>query len=148
MSKNKDTAQAEAQAEALVKNNADTTAVEAQGANGDVFIFANMPKGITFPVKDGSVIINGMPVSALRGSGGEVLGVGKHGVTKIKADAWNYIKNTYGNMAVIKNGLMFAAESLERGKAMARERGGMAHGFEQINTESDKRVKSSAKTND
>ena len=46
---------------------------------------------------------------------------------------------------MFKTGIVFAADSLEEGKAMARERGGLRHGFEQIDPNSN-RVKSTPKT--
>jgi hypothetical protein len=48
-------------------------------------------------------------------------------------------------MKIFQNGLVFAAPSLERGKAMARERGGLRHGYEPVDPDS-ARAKTTPKT--
>lgn len=129
---------AEKLAEALEKDNADMAAIPE--ISGDVaYVFANLQTGQKFTLPDGTVVtIDGMSVSNLKKPGGGFFAGGKYGVTPIPADQWKEIVRIYGKMKIFQNGLVFAAETMERGKAMARERGGLRHGFEPVDPNSER----------
>ena len=119
---------------------------EVEGASGDdVYVFANLQNGQSFKIGGKTVTINVMPVARLQKPGGGFFPGGKYGVTAVPAADWKEVMQVYGNMRMFKTGIVFAADSLEEGKAMARERGGLRHGFEQIDPNSN-RVKSTPKT--
>lgn len=136
---------AEKLAEALEKDNADTDSIPE--ISGDVaYVFANLQTGQKFTLPDGTVVtIDGMSVSSLKKPGGGFFVGGKYGVTPIPADQWAQIMKIYGKMKIFQSGLVFAASSMERGKAMARERGGLRHGYEPVDPNSD-RAKTTPKT--
>ena len=121
----------------------------ASGAGDTVFVFANLPSAQSFRLPDGEhLTVAGMPVSRLKGLDGRNLAGGRYGVTEVPADAWAEVKKTYGAMRIFQSGLVFDAPTLERGKAMARERGGLRHGCEQVDPISDRRTKTRPKTDD
>jgi hypothetical protein len=136
-------AEAIAKAEAMEKDNASIAATEG-GTGGDVvYVLANLETGQSFRLSGGrTVTIEGMPVSNLKKPDGGFFPGGKYGVTKVDAAAWAEIVKTYGKMKMFVNKLVFAAPTLERGKAMARELGGLRHGLEPVDPNSS-RVKSS-----
>ena len=115
--------------------------VNGQGGNqtsgrNTVFVFANLPHGQAFDLPHGrQVILAGWPVSELLGPHGERLPGGEFGVTEVPADHWEEVTRLYGEMAVLKSGLIFAAPSLEDGQAMARERVALRHGLEPVDPE-------------
>lgn len=133
--------------DALDKDNADTQNVAETVAGSEVvYVFANLQSGQSFKLSDGSTVtIAGVPVSRLKGVDGQSFAGGKYGVTKVPAEQWNEVMKIYGKMKIFVNGLVFAASSLERGKAMARERGGLRHGYEPVDPTSD-RAKTTPKT--
>ncbi len=140
-------------AETLEQDHVDAAA--AATATGDlVYVFANLQSGQSFRLPPGpacpngaDVAINGLPVSRLRGLDGRPLEGGRHGVTTVPAAQWAEVLRLYGKMQIFRNGLVFDAPSLERGKAMARERGGLRHGYEPVNPLSG-RVKTKPKSED
>ncbi|MDR0339545.1 MAG: hypothetical protein LBH65_04640 [Desulfovibrio sp.] len=137
-------------ADVLDKDNADTRAAAASGTAGSdvVYVFANLQSGQLFLLPDGvKVVIEGMPVSRLKGVDGQSFAGGKYGVTKVYAAQWARVKKIYGKMKIFQSGLIFDAPSIERGKAMARERGGLRHGHEPVDPLS-QRVKTMPKTED
>ena len=143
-----ETDKAKKTAEALEKDNADTENATTAAATGSevVSVFANLQTGQSFKLPDGSTVtISGVPVSNLKGIDGQNFAGGKYGVTKVPADQWAQIVKTYGGMKFFQSGLVFAAETMERGKAMARERGGLRHGYEPVDPNSD-RAKTTPKT--
>lgn len=102
-------------------------------AVGDMFVFANLQTGQRFTLANGKqVVFNGVPVTDLVGRDGNFIPGGKFGVTKVSAEDWDEIKQTYGEMAMFKNGLVFAAKTMDEGQSKALERSGLRHGFEQI----------------
>lgn len=101
-----------------------------------VFVFANLPHGQTFDLPHGrQVALEGWPVSQLLGPHGQRLPGGRYGVTEVPVDHWNEVLRLYGEMAVLKSGLIFAAPSRKEGEAMAREHGGLRHGLEPVDPE-------------
>lgn len=101
-----------------------------------VFVFANLPHGQAFDLPQGrQVILEGWPVSELLGPHGERLPGGEFGVTEVPADHWEEVLRLYGEMTVLKSGLIFAASSPQEGQAMARERNGLRHGLEPVDPE-------------
>jgi len=119
-------------------------AIEApKGGANVVYVFANLPNAQSFKLGDGKVItITGMPISKLKTPGGGFFAGGKYGVTVVEnADDWKEVVRIYGNMSMFKNGIIFAASSLEEGKVMARRSGSLRHSFEPVDPGS-KRTKS------
>lgn len=145
-----DTDAAKKTADALDKDSADTRNVAESGAQGAgnnvVYVFANLQSGQSFKLPDGSTVtISGVPVSRLKGVDGQSFAGGKYGVTKVPAEQWAQVVKIYGKMKIFQNGLVFDAPTMERGKAMARERGGLRHGYEPVDPNSD-RAKTKPKT--
>lgn len=139
-------------ADALDKDNVDASGVAGPGAaesgapENCVYVFANLHSGQSFTLPDGSIVtINGLPVSSLKGVDGQNFAGGKYGVTKVPAEQWEQVLRIYGKMRFFQSGLVFAAETLERGKAMARERGGLRHGYEPVDPN---KAKTTPKTED
>ena len=98
-----------------------------------VFVYANLPSGQAFRLPKGqTVTINGHPISQLTGPNGEKLPAGQYGVTEVDAEQWAEVERIYGEMTVMKSGLIFAAASREIGDDMAVERQGLRHGLEPI----------------
>ena len=121
----------------------------AAGAGDTVFVFANLPSAQSFRLPGGGhLTVAGMPVSRLKGLDGRNLAGGRYGVTEVPAAVWAEVKKTYGAMRIFQSGLVFDAPTLERGKAMARERGGLRHGCEPVDPLSDRRTKTKPKTDD
>lgn len=137
------------EAESLAEDNATCSdigdAAESTG-DGSVYVFANLPSGQRFKLRDGSTVtIKGMPVSRLKRADGTSFAGGKYGITKVAADKWAQVVKMYGSMRFFRSGLVFAAETLESGMAMVRERGGLRHGYEPIDPTSS-RAKTTPKT--
>ncbi|MDR2075637.1 MAG: hypothetical protein LBP61_01700 [Desulfovibrio sp.] len=138
---------AEKEAEALEKTNA-AAEEDLAAVPGDVYVFANLKQDQSFRLSDGEVVtIRGFTVSGLRKPGGGFFAGGKYGVTPVPEDKWREVMRVYGKMKIFLNGLVFDAPSLERGQAMARERGGLRHGYEPVDPES-QRTKTSPKAED
>lgn len=137
-----------AESEAL-ENGGASLEVTGEASADSVFVFCNNNIGIIFKLDTGETVeIAGMPVSNLKRPDGGAFPGGKYGITRVDAQKWESLQRTYGGMKLFKNELIFAAPTLERGKAMARERSGLRHGMEQINPDKDRRVKSSPKSDD
>lgn len=124
---------AEQRAETLEQDNADTTEIKTVTGNV-VYVFANLPNGQSFNLGKKTVTINGLTVDRLRTPDGSFAG-GKYGVTVVAADDWFEVMRRYGKMRMFQSGLVFDAPTLERGEAMARERGGLRHGWEPADPE-------------
>lgn len=102
-----------------------------------LFVFANLPHGQSFSLPGGrEVTLAGHPVSQLLAPSGEALPGGEYGVSEISASDWSEILRLYGDLAVLKSGLIFTATSRKEGQAMARERKTLRHGLEPVNPES------------
>lgn len=108
----------------------------ASGGRDSLFIFANLPHGQSFSLPNGrEVTLAGHPVSLLLGANGEALPGGEFGVTQVPAADWREVLRLYGDLAVLKSGLIFSAPSRKEGQAMARERKALRHGLEPVNPE-------------
>ena len=86
------------------------TSVQPTSGPGYVTVFANLHNAHEFNLPDGSVLtIKGYPVSRLVGPDGQALPGGVYGETYgVKAEDWEYVLKTYGDMDMFKNGLVFA----------------------------------------
>lgn len=105
--------------------------------SGIVFVYANLPAGQTFRLKNGQeVTIAGYPVSKLTDEAGNSLPAGQYGVTKLPAEVWSEIERVYGELTVMKSGLIFASTTPMDGEAIAEERKDLRHGLEPIDTNS------------
>lgn len=95
-------------------------------AKGNVTVFCGIPMGLKLKLKGGVLILNGVPmshiVSAVKGEG--FLPAGKFGETVVSADEWEEIKTKYAKYDFIMNGTVFAKESLEEGREVAKEKSG------------------------
>ncbi len=115
---------------------AGNAASDGSSPRNTVFVFVNLPHGQIFDLPQGRhVALAGWPVSQLLGPHGEHLPGGRYGLTEVPVDHWNEVLRLYGEMAVLKSGLIFAAPSRKEGEAMARERGGLRHGLEPVDPE-------------
>jgi hypothetical protein len=133
------------EAEALEKTNAEQAP---EGSPGDLYVFANIQRGMSFKLPGGEVVtIRGFPVSGLKKPGGGFFAGGKYGVTAVPTDTWREVMRIYGKMRIFQSGLVFDAPTVERGEAMARERGGLRHGYEPVDPASS-RTKTAPKTED
>lgn len=136
--------QAENDAESMQRDNTGADDATEKAHNNDVFVFANLPQPQSFKLADGTTItIAGMAVSRLKTPDGAFFPGGKYGVTPVNRDAWAEIMRTYGEMKMFKSRIIFAADTVEEGKARARELGGLRHGYEPVDVTQDRRVKSS-----
>lgn len=134
------------QAESLGDDNISVDEVESSG-NNNVYVFANLQNKQSFRLGSKIVTIDGMPVSKLVTPGGGFFAGGKYGVTSVPADDWKEVLRLYGRMRMFQTGIVFAAKSIEEGKAITKDYIDVRHGFEQIDPNS-KRVKSTPKTED
>lgn len=125
-----------------------TEAKAAKNAPGMIHVFANLPTGQIFqlPKGDGTyrkIEIAGYSVSDLKRNRERC---GQFGITPVKEDDWKEIVRIYGKMSMFKSGLVFAAPSVDDGLAMARERGDLRHGYEQLDPVTDPRIKTTEAT--
>jgi len=108
-----------------------------------VFVFANLPRGIVFRLKDKtSVKVEGVPVSSLRSPSGGFLRGGRYAITRVDRQKWEEIKATYSKMSPFQNSLIFAADTVEEGQKKIRDLTSLRHGFEQIDPKTSNKVKS------
>lgn len=129
----------EYEAEQLEIDNVGVTEESEDQSDSVVYVFANLENGQKFKLPSGEeVVIQGMPVSKLKDYNGNAIPGGKYGVTKVNASAWEQVVRIYGTMRMFKNNLVFSAASLKEGKAQARTLGGLRHGFEQIDPNSER----------
>lgn len=99
----------------------------------NVVVCSNYPLDLKFRIGEKSVIIKGNS-SNLRGKAKGVLPTGgAFGITSVPTEAWEYIAKTYADAPYIKNGLVFASTAANA-RAEAKERAGLRHGFEPIDT--------------
>lgn len=98
-----------------------------------VMVAYNSPRGIDFKIGNKIVHINGN-AEHLRGKEKGVIPVGRFGYTRISADDWEAVVKTYGSMAIIKNGLMFAEKTKDRAEDRADEQAEIRHGLEPVDT--------------
>ena len=98
-----------------------------------VTVAYNSPHGMIFNVNGKTVRIKGN-AEHLRGKEKGVIPVGRFGYTRIPAADWEAIVKTYGSMAIIKNGLMYAEKTRDRAEDRAEEQAKMRHGLEPVDT--------------
>ena len=91
----------------------------------------NSSRGMIFSVGEKSILINGS-AAYLVGQEKGVLPVGRYGYTRIRRDEWEAIVQTYGSMAIFKNGLIFAEVSRHRAEDRAAEQAETRHGLEPV----------------
>lgn len=104
-----------------------------------VTICLNYPHNVKFNVPAGysgqkkTYEFNGNAVD-LRGKAKGILPVGRFGYTfGVPREVWEYISKTYKNMPLIKNGLLFAAETDAARESNERE--SLRNGYEPIDPE-------------
>jgi len=99
---------------------------------GLVVVALNHPNGIKFALKDGrQVVINGN-ATHLRGRETGVLPVGRYGLTLVKAEEWEEILRTYGQMDVFKKNLIFSRPRKAEAEDQAEEMKETRHGREPV----------------
>jgi len=103
-------------------------------ASDMVTVAYNSPRGMEFKINGKTVSINGN-AEYLRGREKGVIPVGRFGYTRIPAADWEAIVKTFGSMAIIERGLMFAEKTKDRAEDRAEEQAQMRHGLEPVNTE-------------
>lgn len=109
---------------------------EAPALKGDsVFIALNHPQGIAFKMPNGRRVEIKGNTAHLRGKEKGVLPVGAYGLTQVGRDDWEFIQETYGGMAIFKNGLIFSADRKADAADEAEERAETRHGREPVDVE-------------
>ena len=102
-----------------------------------VLVYANLPHGQRFRLNDGHTVeIQGFPVSKLLDEHGNALPAGQYGVTRLPADQWAEVERLYGDMAVMRSGLIFEAPDAAYGNDMAKDHSHMRHGLEPVDPRS------------
>lgn len=108
--------------------------------SGTVIVAMNQPQGIIFRLFRGDseykrVKINGNAEGLIGALDAAKLPRGGYGLTTIDVQDWNEIKRQYGSLPLFKNGLIFAASSVNSAQAQAREQSEIRSGFEPIDPE-------------
>lgn len=98
-----------------------------------ITVACGFPMGLKLPLKDGVVVLNGMPLSHIVSAkkNGGFLPAAKFGLTSIKKDQWDEILAKYGKCDFIVNGTIFAKECREEAVDNALEKSEKHLGFEQ-----------------
>jgi hypothetical protein len=84
---------------------------------------------------DGRIVSIAGSNAGLRGQITGILPVGEFGYTEIAEQDWLYIKKTWAEWRLFKNGPIFAQTKVEGAKAEAKEKAELRHGFEPIDPE-------------
>ena len=92
-------------------------------------------QGLDFPMPDGRIVSIAGSNAGLRGQMTGILPVGEFGLTEVAESDWLYIKKTWAEWKLFKNGLIFAQTKVEDAKAEAKEKAELRHGFEPIDPE-------------
>lgn len=110
---------------------------------GNVTVFCGIPMGLRLPIPSGEVKLNGLPmshiVSAHKGEG--FLPAGKYGETVLTREQWREIEEKYAKYDFIVNGVVFAQESVEEGRAEAKAKSNRNLGFDQADPKKGKTKK-------
>lgn len=102
--------------------------------NSIVNVMSKLPFDISFTLPNGQVrVIKGMKTSRLVGLRGEHLPTGVYQQTLMAGEDFEYYKKLMHDQPVIKNGIIFAEEQVERAfdKASDLSKNGVKTGFEQ-----------------
>ena len=105
------------------------------GTGRTVVVALCRAQGLDFPMPDGRVVSIAGSNAGLRGQMTGILPIGEFGLTEVKEADWLYIKKTWAEWKLFKNGLIFAQTKTEDAKAEAKERAELRHGFEPIDPE-------------
>ena len=105
------------------------------GSGRTVVVALCRAQGLDFPMPDGRVVSVAGSNAGLRGQMTGILPIGEFGLTEIAESDWLYIKKTWAEWKLFKNGLIFAQTKTEDAKAEAKERAELRHGFEPIDPE-------------
>jgi hypothetical protein len=97
-----------------------------------VFVALNRASGLKFVMPDGRRVEIAGNAAHLKGLEKGKLPIGAFGLTPVAADDWEYIKETYGALALFKNGLIFAAERKDYALDEAEEKSELRHGLEPV----------------
>lgn len=102
--------------------------------NSIVNVMSKLPFDVSFTLPNGQVrVIKGMKTSRLVGLRGEHLPTGVYQQTLMAGEEFEYYKKLMHDQPVIKNGVIFAEEQVERAfdKATDLSKNGAKTGFEQ-----------------
>ena len=105
------------------------------GAGRTVVVALCRAQGLDFPMPDGRIVSIAGSNAGLRGQITGILPVGEFGYTEIAEQDWLYIKKTWAEWRLFKNGLIFAQTKVEDARAEAKEKAELRHGFEPIDPE-------------
>ena len=78
------------------------------GAGRTVVVALCRAQGLDFPMPDGRIVSIAGSNAGLRGQITGILPVGEFGYTEIAEQDWLYIKKTWAEWRLFKNGLIFA----------------------------------------
>ena len=113
-----------------------TPAPVKQASSGKTVVVAlNRVQGLDFPMPDGRTVSIAGNAADLKGKPTGILPVGAFGLTEIAEDDWLYIKKTWGEMPLFRNGLIFASTKTDDAKAEASEKAELRNGLEPVDTE-------------
>lgn len=102
------------------------------GSGDSVFVYCGIPQGMTFMAGGNPVTFLGVNSAKLVMAGGADLEHGKFGVTKVEKTIWEEVKKVYGNTDMFKNGVIFAADNIDKGDDEAAEKQEVKVGTEQL----------------
>ena len=105
------------------------------GAGRTVVVALCRAQALDFPMPDGRIVSIAGSNAGLRGQITGILPVGEFGYTEIAEQDWLYIKKTWAEWRLFKNGLIFAQTKVEDARAEAKEKAELRHGFEPIDPE-------------
>lgn len=110
---------------------ATSTTTKPVKTTGKVVVCLNSAHSIVFEIDGRKIKINGSN-EHLRKQKEGILAVGKFGESLIDRQDWEQIRKVYGNMAIFKNGLIYAQESHASARDVAKEREKLRNGLEPV----------------
>lgn len=113
-----------------------------------VVVMSALPSAHEFILGDGSILtIGGRPESLFVGENRLPLQGNQFGRTEgVKVEDWRYVRKVYGSMAMLKNNVIFAAESMDEEKGKKKELKTLETGLEQIDPKKDNQKNKNKKT--
>ena len=111
----------------------EASAKQKETSKGNVTVACGIPMGLKLELKDGPLVLAGMPISHIvNARDGGFLPAGKYGLTTVTQAQWDEILAKYGKFDFIVNGVVFAANSHEEAVEKAEELSATKRtGFEQ-----------------
>ena len=100
----------------------EAAAIQKESSKGNVTVACGIPMGLKLELKDGPLVLKGMPISHIvSAKDGGFLPAGKYGLTTVTEAQWEEILAKYGAYDFIKNGVVFASKRQEEAVEKAVE---------------------------